>query len=102
MKAFISFGAGGQNYINACNRIKHQVDLLDIFDIIKIYTEEGLKADTEFWNTHSKFIEENKRGYGYWLWKPYIIKKTMDIMGLELFYFMRIVDVKSILERRKK
>jgi len=81
MKAFISFGAGGQNYINACNRIKHQVDLLDIFDIIKIYTEEDLKADTEFWKTHSEFIEANKRGYGYWLWKPYIIKKTMDIMG---------------------
>jgi hypothetical protein len=81
MKAFISFGAGGQNYIDACNRIKGQVELLDIFDIIKIYTEEDLKADTEFWLKHSEFIKANKRGYGYWLWKSYIIKKTMDLMG---------------------
>ena len=36
--------------------------------------------DKEFWKKNGDFIEKNKRGYGYWLWKSYIIKKTMDMM----------------------
>jgi len=101
MKAFISFGAGGQNYIDACNRIKRQVDLLDIFDIIKIYTEEDLKADTEFWSKHSEFIKGNKRGYGYWLWKPYIIKKTMDLMGPGTILFYADCGCEIYLTKKK-
>jgi len=34
--------------------------------------------DNEFWNKHKDFILNNKRGYGYWIWKPYLIKKTID------------------------
>ena len=35
----------------------------------------------EFWNNHSEFILANKRGYGYWLWKPYLIMKTLEQMN---------------------
>jgi len=27
------------------------------------------------------FCEQNKKGYGFWVWKPYIIKKTFEVMN---------------------
>ena len=80
-KYFITFGAGGQNFIDAGNRLMLQASSLELFDVLKFYTEIDLKLDKEFWNKHKMFITTNKRGYGYWLWKSYIIKKTMKLMS---------------------
>jgi len=80
MKKFITFSGGGQNYIDAGNRLINQALNLKLFDEVKLYTDEDLKNDLEFWTKHKDFIINNKRGYGYWLWKPYIIKKTMAQM----------------------
>jgi hypothetical protein len=77
---FITFGAGGQNYYDAGNRLISQANNLQLFDKLIFYTDEHLKNDKEFWNQHYRFIENNTRGYGYWLWKSYIIKKTMETM----------------------
>jgi len=85
----LSFGGGGQNYIDAVNRISLEMRTNTTqFDEIVTKTDEDLKQDPEFWPRHGKFIEANKRGYGYWLWKPYLIMKTMELMndGDILFY----------------
>jgi hypothetical protein len=80
LKYFITFGGGGQNYIDATNRINNQAQNTNLFDKTIIYTDKYLENDKKFWNIHSIFIKNNKRGYGYWLWKPYIILKTMNTM----------------------
>jgi hypothetical protein len=80
MKYFITFGAGGQNYYDAGNRLINQSRNLNVFEKLILYTDKDLKNDNEFWDKHSTFINNNPRGYGYWLWKPYIIKKTMEMM----------------------
>jgi len=77
---FITFGAGGQNYYDAIERLSNQAKNTNIFDNIKAYTDTDLKMDDEFWKKHGNFIEKNRRGYGYWVWKSYIIKKTMEKM----------------------
>ena len=81
---FITFGShnGGvhSNYIDAGIRLANQVKELKLFDEIIVYTGDSLKTELEFWNKHSKFITNNKKGYGYWLWKPYIINKTIKNM----------------------
>ena len=77
---FITFGGGGHNYIQAGERLIHQEENTYLFDELILYTDHYLKSDTSFWNKHGEFIENNKRGYGYWIWKPYIIKKTMEKM----------------------
>lgn len=53
-----------------------------------MYGEHFLKSCDDFWNNHGKFIRENRRGYGYWVWKPFIIQHTMLTMrdGEVLFY----------------
>lgn len=84
----MSFGAGGQNYYDALNRISDELKKTNIFDEIIMCTDNDLKNDNEFWKKHSNFIENNKRGYGYWLWKPYLIMKTLEKMNYNdiLFY----------------
>lgn len=77
----MSFGGGGQNYYDALNRIKNEVKQTNVFDEIISFTDEDLKKDHEFWEKHGNFIENNNRGYGYWLWKPYLIMKTMENMN---------------------
>ena len=80
MKWFITFGAGSKNYYEAGDRLINQANSVELFDKTTLYTETYLKNDIDFWNQHSNFIENNHRGYGYWLWKSYIIKKTMEQM----------------------
>lgn len=80
MKVFITFSAGGDHYIQAGNRLISQAKATGYFDRLILYTDKELKEDTQFWDKHSSFIINHKRGYGYWLWKSYIIKKTMETM----------------------
>ena len=80
-KKFITFGGGNNNYIEAGERLINQANSLNLFDNTILYTDKYLINDKDFWNKHGNFILKNKRGYGYWLWKPYIIKITMDKMN---------------------
>ena len=80
MITFITFGSDNK-YIGARNRLINQAQNLNMFDNIKLYTDIDLKNDNEFWEQHKDFIQNNMKGYGYWLWKPYIIKKTMENMN---------------------
>jgi len=81
MKQLITFGAGGQNYKDACSRLKRQASQMNVFDKITSFSDDNLKRDSDFWLKHSEFILKNKRGYGNWLWKPYLIKKQMEQMN---------------------
>lgn len=78
---FITFGGGSQNYYDAVDRLTNQAKQLNIFDKIIGYTDDDLKKDLDFWNKHSNFILKNNRGYGYWLWKSYLIMKTLKSMN---------------------
>lgn len=68
------------NYFEAAQRLISQARATKLFDDCTIYTDQGLQADPEFWSQHGPFIANNSRGYGYWLWKPYIIRKTLEKM----------------------
>jgi len=78
MKYLITFGS--DKYIGASSRLLRQANESRIFDIIISYNENFLKNDHDFWAKHKMFINNNSRGYGYWIWKPYIIKKAMENM----------------------
>lgn len=80
-KVFLTFGSHNDPYrphIHYASLLTNQVNNLNIFDEIKLYTSNDLINDTTFWKQHEDFILNNKRGFGYWIWKPYLIKKTMD------------------------
>ena len=77
-KHFITFAAGERNYYEAADRLLRQAQNINLFDSTRAFTDQDLKTDPYFWPKHSEFMETHLRGYGYWLWKPYIIKKTVE------------------------
>jgi hypothetical protein len=74
---FITFG--NKIYNNSLKRIYNEAKNLNIFDNILILNESDLKNRCPiFWNTHKEFILNNSRLYGYAIWKPFIILKTLE------------------------
>lgn len=73
-KYFISFANTSSNF--SSERIVYEAKKMNVFDEIIFYTENDF--DSEFIERCGKKILDNKRGYGYWCWKPYIIKKTLE------------------------
>lgn len=84
----LTFGGGSRRYNDAAERFKMQLEELEVFDKVISLGEKDLKSDNEFWKVHGNFIENNKRGYGYWIWKPYLIMQQLSCMKDEdvLFY----------------
>lgn len=78
---FLTFGAGSQDYLDALGRISRQAEDLQIFDKVIGLNDKDLKDDGPFWEKHGHFIETHRRGYGHWIWKPYIILKTLLSMN---------------------
>lgn len=74
---FVTFGGGSENYRNATKRLCEEIKQINLFTKIKPWTDIELKKDIIFWNRHKHFIENNNRGYGYWLWKSYIINNEL-------------------------
>lgn len=74
---FVTFG--DSSYYNSLKRIYNEAKNLNIFDNILIITNKDLENKSPiFWKKHNKFISNNSRGYGYWLWKSFIILKTIQ------------------------
>lgn len=81
---FLSFAAGDQKYYKCLVNLCEQAKQFNLFSTIRGITDETLKKNTDFWNKHGEFIEDcnNKklRGFGVWLWKPYIVKQQLEEM----------------------
>lgn len=72
-KYLISFGSKG--YENTLNNLKNSA--LPYFDEIIMYNETDISELKQKFYKHF----ENGRGFGYWLWKPYLMVKTLNIMN---------------------
>ena len=83
-KGIITFGTDNL-FKNQKIRFKEQALDLNFFDSIIIETEESIKP---LIRDHEDFINKNKRGYGFWIWKPLIIKNALEKMANDdiLFY----------------
>lgn len=77
-KYFITFGGPTENFHCSVRRLCDEAKRLEMFDEIRGFTEMDLKNDKDFWTKHGKFIESHRRGYGYWVWKPFLIQKVLD------------------------
>ena len=79
-KYFLTFAS--ESHYGSLHRLAAEACKCNVFDEIRTYNDLDLKQDNEFWNANGRFIETNKRGYGYWLWKPYLVCKTLAEMSL--------------------
>lgn len=75
-KHFLTFG-DSWNYRKALVRIEAEVAAMDFFDSCTISDETRIQ---EFIARHQPFFSENKTGYGFWTWKPYIVGRALEDM----------------------
>jgi len=73
---FVTFG--NEKYKNGRRRIVSEARNFPCFNKIHEFTEFDLMSDHDYWYKHGQFILNNPRGYGYWIWKSYVVKKVLD------------------------
>ena len=77
-KWFITFGGPSDYYRQRVTQISEEARNINVFNHIVGYTDKDLVNDTDFWDKHGEFISTHERGYGYWLWKPYLTQITLE------------------------
>lgn len=70
-KVFIAYGSGG--YMKSLHRIGKEAKKLGIFSKVVLYTEKDMPLYIQ-----SSPLKAYPNGNGYYVWKPYIIWKTMQ------------------------
>ena len=68
-KIFIAYGSGG--YVKSLHRIGKEAKKLGIFSKVILYAEKDMPLFIQ------EFPLKAYGAHGYWVWKPYIIWKTM-------------------------
>jgi len=70
-KILIAYGT--ENFIDTLKRIGKEAKKLGVFDGVRLYTPNDLPLYIK-----ASPLMAFKKGGGYWLWKPYIIWKTLQ------------------------
>ncbi len=73
-RLFLTFANAG--YRNALQRIVREAEDSAFFDEICPCTEKDF--DNDYIQKFGSWIAANQRGYGYWIWKSYLIKTYLD------------------------
>ena len=71
---FLSFGAPFDKYEHTVKRINDEAVKFGEFNSINIHTDKDIYEVCPHLLKNKEFIEGNKRGYGFWIWKSALIK----------------------------
>jgi hypothetical protein len=74
MAALLTFGDAKFEW--ALQRIEREAASSTFFDEQIVTQPADLGA--RFWERHGDFVRTNSRGFGYWLWKPWIILEQLS------------------------
>jgi hypothetical protein len=82
---FVTLGAGSAGWNLAAKRLEIEAKFSKRFDEVYNFKIKDLKLLTPH---DRKFIQTNKKGLGYWLWKPYTILQAIHNSNKsELFWY---------------
>lgn len=70
--------ADGKKYTT--DRLLREAKNSDYFHPNRMYAAGPADLDKNFLTKHARFMAENKRGWGYWIWKPQIILSRLEQM----------------------
>lgn len=77
--SILSFGAGSFELRRSVKRLMRQAKPFGLFTNYFAFDDKKLAQDYPFfWQEHASFIQSNKRGFGYWIWKPFLILKCLE------------------------
>ena len=73
MTVFLTFGDA--SFERSLQRIEREAAASGFFDVVEIKRPRDLGRT--FWRKHGRFVRGNRRGYGYWIWKPWLILEAL-------------------------
>ena len=74
-KKIILVAFASNNLNKSAQRLKFQAEQSKFYDEIKVFEEKDL--DIKIKLLIKKMIKLKKRGFGYWVWKPYLVLKVL-------------------------
>ena len=74
-KYLVTYGDG--IYTKQKERLKREAEETKWFSRVFSYGREDVE---EFYQQHKNFIDSNPKGFGLWIWKPWLIRKTLAQM----------------------
>ena len=80
-KVFVTFAGGSDSYRQSVVRLRQEVMKTGLFDAVHGITDQDLLTAPQhqpFQQQHGAFIANHARGYGYWLWKPYLVRELLS------------------------
>jgi len=66
-----------RRYRNHLRRLERQANELGLHRQVLTYSESDLSKD--FRRRHKDILRRDVRGFGYWIWKPYVIQKALSL-----------------------
>jgi len=98
-KKVILFAFASKDLSKSINRLNKQAKDTSYYDEIKIYNPNDF--DTEMLQKYKEIISKSKnRGYGYWFWKPYFLRKIMN--ETESGNIIHYVDIGCHLQKKNE
>lgn len=74
----LSFGGGEDSFRLAARQLQCQAVNSGLFNNIFVQTDRLFHFDIRFPKNVKKFVKKNEKGFGLWIWKPYLINKYLD------------------------
>ncbi len=79
-KFFLSFGTT-DTHDKPLQKLAADALSSNVFDAIVALSETDLPQFCPyFWKSYGDYLRANPRGFGYWLWKPYLVWHTLQMM----------------------
>jgi len=76
---FRTIGMGTTNYRKAATRLAREVESTGLFETSFGSSEEFLKnISPEFWKNHEGVLKARVPGFGWWIWKPEFILRSLE------------------------
>lgn len=72
---YIAICFADKTFEKSAERYVQELKSKNFFDEVLKYSPEDF--DDNFKIAHQDFIKKNKKGYGYYIWKPYVILKAL-------------------------
>lgn len=80
--AFLTFGAGLPNWRGAARRLGRQAHESGWFEETVVLTDSDLRARyADFSRRNDAVLNLRTRGYGYWIWKPFLMRELLRDLG---------------------
>lgn len=80
----MTFADGAQHWRDASKRLSANAMQSGLFADVDVWDLNRIKEELpDFWQQHNAILRKEVRGFGYWLWKPLIIKRSFNSLHSE-------------------